>query len=402
MGIGLERKLKTSRATDSIYVVLLLLIVVVFSEFFHRQTIRYNGGYISDTIVYAQNIGNVERSRMIAWVFDKLNTLDGSYYAISIFMSVMVVATVIVGFYFVNFFIRRENITVERYAVQAASFCVLFSGPIYIPILHPHFYAGTCPKYAWHSPTEIAMVLFAMLSVIMFIRIYDSYFESIVFLQWLGLVITVFISAWAKPNFMIAFAPVVLVVILADLIRRKEYGLFYRFKRAVMLGSAMIPGGVFILFLNHLEFSGENRRGGIAINIGYFLKEMDYPIVSIVCSLAFPAVVFAFNYRKFRDIAYKIILGTFFVGTAEYLIFVETGTRIDHGNFGWSRQVGEFILFGYAVAQLIINYKDSEYLSDKPTLRKAYFVIAGLLLAAHIISQLVYIQYLIRGHLYRM
>ena len=156
------------------------------------------------------------------------------------------------------------------------------------------------------------------------------------------------------------------------------------------------------MFLNHLEFSGENRRGGIAINIGYFLKEMDYPIVSIVCSLAFPAVVFAFNYRKFRDIAYKIILGTFFVGTAEYLIFVETGTRIDHGNFGWSRQVGEFILFGYAVAQLIINYKDSEYLSDKPTLRKAYFVIAGLLLAAHIISQLVYIQYLIRGHLYRM
>ena len=90
------------------------------------------------------------------------------------------------------------------------------------------------------------------------------------------------------------------------------------------------------------------------------------------------------------------------MGTAEYLIFVETGMRINHCNFGWSRQVGEFILFGYAVALLIINFKDSEFLSDKPTLRKAYFLIAGFLLAAHVLSQLVYVQYLIRGHLYRI
>ena len=61
----LDRKLKSNRATDAAYVVLLFMMAVVFTEFFHRQTIRYNGAYISDTIVYAQNLGNVEKSRMI-------------------------------------------------------------------------------------------------------------------------------------------------------------------------------------------------------------------------------------------------------------------------------------------------------------------------------------------------
>ena len=86
------------------------------------------------------------------------------------------------------------------------------------------------------------MVLFALLSVVIFISIYDSYFESIKIIQWFELALTVFLSAWAKPNFMITFAPVVLFVILSDLIRRKGYGFFYRLKRVVMLGSTMIPG----------------------------------------------------------------------------------------------------------------------------------------------------------------
>lgn len=398
----LDRKLKSNRATDAAYVVLLFLMAVVFTEFFHRQTIRYNGAYISDTIVYAQNLGNVEKSRMIAWVFDKLNSIDSSYYAISVFMSLMVVATVVAGYYFVSFFVKRENVSVERYVISLSSLCVLFSEPIYIPAINPFFYIQTWPKYAWHSPTEIAMVLFSLLSVVLFIRIYDSYFESIKFIQWFELALTVFLSAWAKPNFLMAFTPVVLIVFLSDLARRKGYGLFYRLKRVVMLGSAMIPGGVYVLVLKHLEFHGENSSGGIAISIGYFLNKMDYPLISVMCSLAFPAIIFAFNYRKIRDISYKIILGTFFAGTAEYLIFVETGTRINHCNFGWSRQVAEFILFGYAVALLIINFKDNKFLSDKPTLRKAYFLIAGLLLAAHVLSQLIYVQYLIRGHLYRI
>ena len=72
--------------------------------------------------------------------------------------------------------------------------------------LHEHFYSGTWPKYAWHSPTEIAMVLFAIISLHLFIRMFDDYMEHISFANWLGLVLAFFLSCWAKPNFILVFA----------------------------------------------------------------------------------------------------------------------------------------------------------------------------------------------------
>ena len=51
-------------------------------------------------------------------------------------------------------------------------------------------------------------------------------------------------------------------------------------------------------------------------------------------------------YRRIRDSSYKIYSGYFFWETAEYVIFVEIGMRINHCismEQGW-----RFILFGYA------------------------------------------------------
>ncbi len=393
---------KSTVVTDLVYIVLLLIMTVGYTEFFHRQAIRYNDKYISDLIVYAQHIGDVEESRMIAWVFGRLNGIDGGNYAgLSIFMALLVAATVIAGFFFISFLLDRENCGVERWKRQLASFCVLFSGPIYVPGLHEHFYSGTWPKYAWHSPTEIAMVLFAIISLHLFIRMFDDYMEHISFANWLGLVLAFFLSCWAKPNFILVFAPVLLIIMLIELIRRREYGFMHRVVRIVMMGSTIIPAGIFILILNRLEFSGDDD-GGIAVNIGYFLKDIDHPAVMIICCIAFPLFVLLFNLRKLGDIALASSLGCFVAGTAEYLILVEAGSRINHGNFGWSRQVGEYLFFAVAVALFIGNWKDKSFLGSKPAIRKIYLVIGFILLAAHVVSQLLYVMLIMTGRLYRM
>lgn len=392
----------SAKTTDTVYVLLLAFMGAVLTWLFHMQCIRYKGVYISDTYVYAQQIGDIEKSRMIAWVFARLNALDSSYYAISVFMALVVVATVVAGYYLLFFLLERENCTVQRWVLQLASFCVLFSGPIYLPVVSPHFYSETWSKYAWHSPTEMAMVLFSIVSIYFFVKIYDEYFESVSFKQWIALALAVLLSAWAKPNFMIAFAPVLLLILIADLFRRREYSLWYRFKRIVVLGSAMFPAGMFTILLSFLEFSGDNSDNGIAINIGYFIKQMEHPVAAIICSLAFAILVLTFNYKKLRDIVYQVSTGVFLAGSAEYLILTETGRRLKHGNFAWGRQIGEYLLFLYAIALFIKNIRDEEFLSNKPKLRKVYITCGAVLLTAHVICQLVYVQYIIRGHLYRM
>lgn len=388
--------------TDWIYAALIAIMGAGLTEFFHRQTIRYHGKYISDTIVYAQNLGDVKECRMIAWIFGRLNELDGSYYAIAVFMSLVVAATVVAGYFFISFFLARENCETDRWKIQLASFCMLFSGPIYIPGLHPHFYSYTWPKYAWHSPTEMAMVLFAIIALQVFVKTYDSYFEEIPLKRWLGLAVLLFLSAWAKPNFIFAFAPVLAVLLIADLIRRREYKFIHRLRRVILLGSSILPAGIFILVLNHIEFSGSEEGEGIEIRVGYFLRNMEHPEIAIFFSLAFALLVFIVNFRKIRDVAYQAAAGVFLAGTAEYLILVEGGKRINHGNFGWGRQVGEYLLFAFAIVMYMKNLHDKEFMADRPALRRIYLCAGGLLLAAHVISQLYYVLCLLRGELYRM
>ena len=398
----LGNKKSGSIVTDIIYILLLIIMAAGLTEFFHRQAIRYHDKYISDLIVYAQDIGGTEKSRMIAWIYTRLNEVDSSYYALSAFTSLLVVATVVAGYFFLRFLLERYHCHFERWKIQFASFLILLSGPIYIPTIHEHFYSGTWPKYAWHSPTEIAMVLFAIISLHLFIKLFDGYMEHIDFGTWIGLTLAVFLSVWAKPNFMLAFTPVVIVVLLAELVRHREYGFLHRFGHVVAFGCTMIPAGLFVLFLNRIEYDESKYDGGIAVNIGYFLKDLDYPLIAIACSIAFPVFVFLFNWKKLKDIALAASLGVFVTGTAEYLILVEAGSRINHGNFGWCRQVGEFLFFAVAVAVFMANLKDRDFLKSLPVLKALYLIAAGLLLAAHVLSQLVYVYLLMKGYLYRM
>lgn len=392
----------SARKTDFAYVGFLLCLFVLLAEFFYRQTIRYNDAYISDTIVYAQNLGKLNGSRMIAWLFPKLHAINGGTFEIAVFMSLVVIATIIANYFLIDYLLQREKCSVERWKIQALSLIGLFSSAIYVPGIYEHFYMKTWPRYAWHSPTQQSMVLFSVISLILFLKIYDHYFERIRFSQWLGLTASIFLATWSKPNFMMILAPTAVIVFIADLVSRREYSLWHRIKRIVMLGCTMIPAGLFMIGISMYEYGEDGASEGVGIMVGYFLRNIDHPAVMIFLSLAFPLVVIAFNLRKLKDRAYQIICSMTAFGIAEYLTLVELGKTINHGNFGWGREVGEYILFLAALSMAVMNYKDPDFLSGKPVVRKLYFLLIGLLLAGHVLSQLWYFQLLIRGHLYRM
>ena len=159
-----------------------------------------------------------------------------------------------------------------------------------------------------------------------------------------------------------------------------------------------------MLLLNSQEFAGDENEAGVAINLGYFLEKIDHPALMIFLSLAFTIVVFAFNLKKFKERTYQIFGGMLLFGVAQYTILVETGSRINHGNFSWGREVGEFMIFMAALALAVANFKneDGTFLRGKPALRYIYLAVIALLLAGQVISQLVYVYLLLKGNLYRM
>lgn len=139
----------------------------------------------------------------------------------------------------------------------------------------------------------------------------------------------------------------------------------------------------------------------IAVEFGYFLFKSESPAVMILLSLALPIFVYAFNLPKLREVNHQVIVGMFIVGMGMYLFLIESGDRISHGNMGWGRQGATFILFIGAMAILIRNFRDKDFLKGKKTLRRAYFIIAGVLLAAHFLSALAYFYLVFTGHVFR-
>lgn len=389
------------RAFDTAYMVILAGLFAGFVMLFYRQAIRFNGGYASDTYVYAQDKGNLVHSRMMAFILPKLHEISGDYYLTAIFLSLIVIATILANYMFISYLLQRDNIAAERWMIQAMSFAGLVATAIYLPGVYEQFYQFTWSRYSWQSPTQQAMILFALLSTLMFLKIYDNYMERIKPGQWIGLTVLLFVTAWAKPNFMMVMAPTVIIVFIADLFRKRDYSIGHRVKRIITLGLAFIPAGVFIIILNHVEYA-DGGNGEIAIRPGFFLEEVTNVPVMIFLSLAFPLVVFIFNYRKLKVIAYQIIVGMTLIGIGEYMTLVETGKRIFHGNFSWGREVAEYMLFLAAMALALINLKDKEFLKDKPGLRRVYFIVIIVLLAGHVITGIVFLQYVARGHKYRM
>ena len=209
-----------------------------------------------------------------------------------------------------------------------------------------------------------------------------------------------FCSAWSKPNFIFALAPLVIVIMIKGLFTKNGHSLGRRLCRVIILGSTMIPAGIYTIVQSRIESSGSG--GSISLNPGYFLRQSENPVLMIILSLAFALVVYAFNLKSIRKCEHQIICGLFLISAAESVLFVESGWLINHGNLNWGRDCGTFILFLGAISLAVRNYKDKSFLADRPVLRRVYFIALLVLIAAHVISELVYLQLVIRGHLYRM
>ena len=399
---------------------MLAALYAVTAFMFYRQTIRYNGGYKADTSIYVNMSKEQHGVRLITWIYHWLYSLRGDTLCIALYMAAVIVLLVLANYAVIMWYLARRPLLAkagtakhfaadpgtagsavgERAYAQAASLIMLFTGSMYLPVLHERFYKASWCTFAWHSPTQQLMILFAMLSLLLFLIIYDGYMEHINPLAWIGLMITSLISVWAKPSFMLIFIPTVIVVFLIELAAKAKDGKTgRRFRRLFLFGLSMVPSGILILWLNSSIF-GEGSENKVAMSIGG-ADGFGYNIYAAAfCGLLFPAIVFLFNLRRLRELPFQIAIGMLAAGIAEWMVFHEVGTRGEHGNFAWGRQFGCYYMFVCALSLAIGNYRDKEFLKGNKFLRACYFTVLTVTLALHVLSQMYHFYLMFRGHDY--
>lgn len=394
---------KSLRITDFIYAAAIICFSSVCYKLFYRMAINYHGKYKSDFPWYINLPVSEykERYRLLGFIFDIIWRHTHDISGMVAYLAIVIGCIIIVNFIYLRMYTEKSDI--DRAVLQLASILVIFMGPIYVPGFHEFYYRWSFQIFAWHSPTEQSMILYSLIAFMCFVRMYENSSGGVDPKRWLLAMLTGLLSAFAKPAFIIDLIIAMIVLFLIDLFTQKEEPFLQRFRELFIMGCSLIPAGVYMLVIMKYSFNGEGdlHDGEVRIDLTHVL-EYNNLFAAVVCGLAFAIVVWAVNYRLLKEKRYRTVFGVFLAGVMQWSLFVEEGERATHGNFTWGRQIGCYLLVITAVAIAFNNFKDREFLADKPAARKAYFAVLAVLAVLHIASQLHYFWLICTGHGYAL
>ncbi len=260
------------------------------------------------------------------WKLPRYNSLIISLFLITLNM-------LSIFFTYIIFKINVKNISNE-YLYAAALACNIYM-PIHISSFNPSPYTGMLCSNLYHNSTYIAMKAFALLSVILFIKLINKYHtKSISILQWLCFSFALFITTWFKPNFMFSFAPCMLIIMIIDFIKGKGKNIL----NYIIFGTTTFPTICLMLWQRTQLFDQQS-----GIEFGWLLAIMNISI-------------FAFLH--------------------------ESGARFTHGNLGWSANFAAGLIF------IISMYK---FLDKIKNMSKIKLIIISAILGIHVFCGINYI-----------
>ncbi len=256
---------------------------------------------------------------------------------VSLFLMTLNILSIIFTYMFFKIYLK--NIPKE-YLYLASLTCNIYM-PIHMPQLHVSPYIGVFCFNLYHNSTYQAMKPFAVLSIIIFIKLFNKYYDkTISILEWISFASCLFITTWFKPSFMFGFAPCMLVIMIMDFIKRKGKNIL----NYIVFGTTTFPSLLLMLWQQKQLFDQQN-----GIEFGFlkvWMLHTKNPLIGLILSISFPLVVLIFSYKDLLvDKIYQF--GWFFavVNISIFAFLCESGGRFEHGNLGWGAQFAVGILF---------------------------------------------------------
>ena len=306
---------------------------------------------------------------------------------VAVFAAMLVATTVVVGYKLM----RKIHPNGNRYALFLFSFFSLFTIPIYIPFINSMMYSQAFCGGLWHNITYFGMRMLAMLVLIFLYDRIDNYLTHFSIKEYLIFAILLTLVNWAKPNFIIAFGPALLVIMIIDIIKSRGVG----FKKWVCFGVMVLISLIPLIYQYATLFNTHDPSdpdGGITFSLGETYHNLyEHPFIMFFQASAFPLVVLIYNYKR------KIKGSKFFFLCALMMLFAfaesyflrETGTRANDGNFSWGSCFCYYLVFCVSSAFFIGNAGD--YLKEKKktettgsSLPPPYILVSSFLFLLHL------------------
>ncbi len=353
-------------------------IVIVYSAaclyLYYQQSIQpldYNNRVFQSDLPYhiSMIVDDGWYYSFTAYVYQVLYFLSGGgTYLIAAFLAVVTFATVLLTDKLLRVLMKKPETD-----------CFTFGGAMLLNVVMPFFwewagkyrYVSYQSGNIWHNSTYLCMKLLAIASLLMYFKIEKNYAEKINWKEWVGFAVLLVITTGVKPSFLTVFAPAMALKLVWDLLHKVS------FKQIFLFGCAVLPACVVVLWQNAVLF-GEGTGQGFTIRPWFtFSLRAERTKVAVLCSILFPVLMLFFSLKELcKDKQYFFAWMMTGIGFLEALLFAESGSRANDGNFLWGYSFAIFYIFVYSFVKWIGLWKKEGH----PWLYKLLFVTAGLVL----------------------
>lgn len=370
---------------QEIIIAIALLLIAIFTVYlFYNQAM---GNFESDLEQHLENAFNGSQYSIIGHIYRCIYMIGGNF-GIAIFLSIVTILNIYVTKKVLEHFIEEKN----EFLLSIYAFLLNFVIAIYIPFIFKNWVVGVQEPTEWHNSTYICMKPLGELAVLLYFYIEKNYLQKIDIGSYILFCAVLILANMVKPNFIIAFAPTMLVFLIIDFfknIKNKK-----AIQNIIIFGCAVLISLPILFYQQSILYNEESNN---RIQLGFMTVLRFYnktPIISLIQSAAFPLFVLITNFKtiiKNRNYCFVFVLNV--IALTQYIFLEEAGKRAIDGNFTWGYSFSLMIAFISSVA-LITNSKKTE------NHKKVYYVVGYTLLALHILSGLVHFGRLLLGYSY--
>jgi hypothetical protein len=371
-----------------------LLIYTISLVFLYYNQLKYpiTGRFESDTAVHVDfAINQHYYHSLAAFIYLFLSIFKFSDILIALVLAIATSITVFFTFKLLKAFNEHFKGEINDNILYVVSFFANFVMGFYIKAANKQHYIGYENANMWHNSTYVFMRLFAVLTIIAFLKLYLNYKEKIDVKDYLIYTLLLTVTTGFKASFLTVFAPMLAIILLVDLCKGAK------FKRVfVMALSVVLPMGVMVL--QSIVMSGSDNSNGYTISpFTALAMRGDHPKATLILSVLFPLIVLFTHVKDFyKDKLYFGTLIMWAVSFLEVFLLLETGERNLDSNFFWGYSIALFFVF---LVSMYVAIKD--YFKNKPKLSaKIILSLETVILLWHVISGVWYYVLLFSGVTY--
>ncbi len=318
-------------------------------------------------------------------------------------MHLMVVLPLILGaFAYLSVYFTSKLIvavTDHRFDIYTAEIMALFLNifmPCYIRGLSSGRYMGMHTASIWHNSTYLMMKWLGLWTLLIYFNIEKDISKKLTAKSFVLFTAVLTLTTAAKPNFILAVAPVMLVFLIMDLVGKKAPA-----GKLMLFATSVIPSLLVMLLQNKALYDVNNGSNHIVIAPGRAMGVHASSIIAVsVLSILFPLMMLL---RHGKDLfKNRVLLFAWMsagVGFLQYFLFSEFGARDMDANFSWGYAFTIILIFGIS---LIMWIDDMRKFRESGIVSKIYLSLCGIVLLYHTYCGVLFFERIVRGVSYMM